>query len=320
MPLRRWPERRTRSLRVYRTAHPGTDDALTLRAQRAKKRSGDLLQQAKDIRDNRVPELERELAKKRYRLDAIVDDLANGKRNLNLINRALDTLPNDLSVILRGVEPKLRIILDGLDSIHRRIDDIDKRIALELMPKLDRLRAGTTSGLDNLTKIIEQARSDIRDASRLADRAEETADRVNRLHNQMELNLKGLEDRILLARHKSASIRVSLGTDRSGVCARTYEPQIKPSIFNNIIMNYAIKEEARDFSSSLEAPNGKAQSPLPPTRRHAHRMPDILRPPLQIFWSGSTRETRSHPRDVHRLQKFPKSQTGLRSAHWSPKA
>ena len=232
--------------RAYKTAYPGTDDALTVKAQKAKQRSEHLLQQAKDIRDNKVPELARELAKKRFRLDVIADDLANGKRNLDLINRALDGLPKDLSGILRGVEAKLRSILDGLEDIHRRIDDIDRRIAAELMPKLDRLRAGTTSGLENLTKIIDQARSDIRDASRLADRAEEIADKVNRLHNQMELNLKELKDRILLARQKSASIRVSLGPDRSGVCARSYEPQIQPSISNNIIMNYAIKDEARD--------------------------------------------------------------------------
>jgi laminin alpha 1/2 len=232
--------------RAYKEAYPGTDDALTIRARKAKQRSEELLEQAKDIRDNRVPELERELAKKRYRLDVITEDITNGKRNLDLINRALDMLPKDLSGVLRGVEAKLRNILEGLEDTHRRIDDIDRRIAAELMPKLDRLKAGTTSGIENLTKIIDQARNDIRDASRLADRAEEIAERVNRLHNQMELNLKELKDRILLARQKSASIRVSLGTDRSGVCMRSYEPNIQPSISNNIILNYAIKDEARD--------------------------------------------------------------------------
>ncbi|XP_054153012.1 laminin subunit alpha-2-like [Oppia nitens] len=232
--------------RAYKEAYPGTDEALTLKAKNAKLRSEELLQQAKEFRDNKVPELERELAKKKFKLDVIADDLANGKRNLDLINKALDTLPKDLSGILRGVEAKLRNILDGLEDIHRRIDDIDRRIAADLMPKLNRLRAGTTSGLDNLTKIIDEARNDIRDGSRLADRAEEIAERVNRLHNQMELNFKELKDRILLARQKAASIRVSLGTDRSGVCARSYEAQIEPSVSNNIILNYAIKDEARD--------------------------------------------------------------------------
>lgn len=232
--------------RAYKSAYPGTDDALTEKAKKAKQKSEQLLEQARDLRDRKVPELERELAKKRYALDGLAEEISAGRRNLDLINKALDALPKDLTGHLRGVDAKLRGILDGLENTNRRINEIDRRIALELMPKLDRLKAGTASGLENLTKVIEKARNDIRDAARLADKAEEIADRVNRQHNQLQLNLKDLKDKILLARQKAASIRVSLGSDRSGVCMRSYEPIIQPSVSNNIILNYAIKDEARD--------------------------------------------------------------------------
>jgi laminin alpha 1/2 len=233
--------------KAYKEAYLGTDDSLAIRTTKAKQRSEELLKVAKDIRDNSVPHLERELEKKRYRLDVIADNMTNGKINLELIKSALDMLPKDLSgVLLEGVNAKLRNISEGLKETHQRIDDIDGRIAAELMPKLNGLIAETTPEIENLTKIIDQTRNDIRNASTLADSAEKIAQRVNGFPNQIKVNIEELKNRILIARQKAASIRVSLGTDKSGVCLRSYEPNIQPSISNNIILNYAIKEEVRD--------------------------------------------------------------------------
>lgn len=90
------------------------------------------------------------------------------------------------------------------------------------------------------------ARSDIRAASRYASNAEEINERVARINNQLQLNLKELRDRILLARQKASSIKVSLGADSSGICIRSFQPEVEPSTTNSITLNYAIKDEARD--------------------------------------------------------------------------
>lgn len=232
--------------RAYSRAYPGTDDALTLQAKKAKERSYQLLEEARDLRDKKVPDLERDLAKKRYHLDTLSEDLLNSERNLDLINRALDGLPRGLGKTLKEADVYLRGLLEGLIDVHANIDYIDQRLQDELLPTLDRLRAGSASGLENLTKIIEKARSDIRAASRYASNAEEINDRINRLRGDMELDLKELKDRILLARQKASSIKVSLGADPTGVCVRSFRPEVEPSTTNSITLNYAIKDEARD--------------------------------------------------------------------------
>lgn len=232
--------------RAYRTAYPGTEDALTRQAALAKERSYKLLEEARNLRDKQVPELERNLAKKRYMLDTVSDSLVNSERNLDLINRALDGLPTNLGKNLKETDIYLRNILEGLVDVHSNIDFLDNRLKDELLPTLDRLRAGSASGLENLTRIIEKARADIRAGVRSASNAEETNERVVRVNEQIALNLKDLKDRILLARQKASSIKVSLGANADGNCVRSFRPDTEPSSTNSITLNYAIKDEAKD--------------------------------------------------------------------------
>lgn len=152
--------------RAYRQAYPGTDDALIKQAERAKERSYALLEEARHLRDKQVPDLERDLGKKRFFLDSLNEDISNSERNLELIRRALDSLPRNLGKNLKDSDAYLRLVLEGLSDSHTRIDYIDQRLRDELMPKLDRLNEGSQSGIENLTKIIEKARADIRSASR----------------------------------------------------------------------------------------------------------------------------------------------------------
>lgn len=49
-----------------------------------------------------------------------------------------------------------------------------------------------------------------------------------------------------MARQKASSIKVSLGTDPKSECVRSFKPEIEPSTTNTIVLNYAIKDEARD--------------------------------------------------------------------------
>ncbi|RWS26450.1 Laminin subunit alpha-2-like protein, partial [Leptotrombidium deliense] len=232
--------------RAYKEAYPRTEDALTKQALRAKLRSYELLEEAKRLRDIKVPELERFLLEKKILLDTIADDLASGERNLELINRALDMLPKGLTKTLKETDIFLRNILESLGDVHQTIDGIEYRIRTELLMKLERLKVGSTSGLENITRMIEKARSDIRDASRIAFNAEEISERVNRRQAQLELNLKELRDKIMLARQKASGIRVSLAADKEGVCIRSFRPEIEPSSTTDIVITYATKDEAKD--------------------------------------------------------------------------
>ncbi|PRD25784.1 UNVERIFIED_CONTAM: Lama1 [Trichonephila clavipes] len=108
--------------------------------------------------------------------------------------------------------------------------------------------------------MIQQARENTREASRLADSADAKARRVRKQHELTQLNLKELKDKILLARQKASSIKVGLTSDVNGQCVRSYNPTVEPSTTNNIILNYATKSNAKDsllffIGSSKEAPS-----------------------------------------------------------------
>ena len=79
-------------------------NALVKQAQMARQKSERLLEEARNLRDNSIPELDWDLAKKQYLLDNIADDIGNGRRNLELINRALASLPRDLTGTLKDAD------------------------------------------------------------------------------------------------------------------------------------------------------------------------------------------------------------------------
>lgn len=233
--------------RAYLMAYPGTDDALIKQAAEAKDKSYALLQEAKNLRINLLPELERDLGRKKYALDEVKDDLGNTHRNIDLINRVLDSLPTALSKSLRDSDTYLKQVLDGIADARIKIESIDNRIKGELGPKLNRLKEGSASGLENLTHVLDKSRSDIRSALRYAVNAEELNERITVLTKDVFINLKELKDRVLLSRQKASSIKVSLGTDYPRQeCIRSFKPEIEPSTTNTIVLNYAIKDEAKD--------------------------------------------------------------------------
>lgn len=233
--------------RAYLQAYPGTDDALTKQASQAKDKSLQLLDEAKNLRTSQLPALERDLVKHKFTLDTLGDELTDTHRNVDQINRLLDTLPTGFSKSLRESNTVLKSALDSIRDSSGHIDALDGRIRNELQGRLDRLNEGSASGLENLTRILDRAREDIRAGSRYASNAEEISERVTKTMKEVYVNLKQLKDRILLARHAASSIKVSLGTDYPKQdCIRSFVPDIEPSTTNTIVLNYAIKDEAKD--------------------------------------------------------------------------
>lgn len=233
--------------RAYLAAYPSNDDALIKKAAQARAKSFALLEEAKNLRHNSKPELERDLGRKKYALDELKEDLGNNYRNIESIKKVLDSLPTELNNSLRASDVHLRKILEELKDSISRIGFIDQRIKNDLEFKLDRLRQGSASGLDNLTRLLDKSRSEIKSSVRYAINANELSQRVSSLHKTLYINLKELKDRILLSRQKASSIKVSLGADfPKQDCIRSFTAQVEPSTTNTIVLNYAIKDEAKD--------------------------------------------------------------------------
>ncbi|GFU33502.1 laminin subunit alpha-1 [Nephila pilipes] len=239
-------EAETAAENAYRQAYPDVGDALTDRADRARAKSLELLAEAQKLNDEKIPELEQKMRQRKNDLDGLSEDLAFGKRSNDIINRELDALPKGVKALLEDAASIGRQAEGKAKDANARADILLQRLDDDLMPKFESIRAGTVGGLDNLTRIIQQARENTREASRLADSADAKAKRVRKQHDLTQLNLKELKDKILLARQKASSIKVGLTSDTSGNCVRSYNPTVEPSTTNNIILNYATKSNARD--------------------------------------------------------------------------
>ncbi|XP_035204465.1 laminin subunit alpha-1-like [Stegodyphus dumicola] len=239
-------EAETAAERAYRQAYPEVGDALTEQADKARAKSLQLLAEAQKLNDEKVPELEEKMQMRRNELEALSEDLAFGKRNNDLINRELDALPTGLKDLLEDTANTARIAEGQANGAKAKVDDTLQRLENDLIPKFESIRAGTVGGLENLTRIIQQAREDTRAATKLADNADASARRVRKQHELTKLNLKELKDKILLARQKASSIKVGLTSDSEGKCIRSYAAVTEPSTTNNIILNYATNSDQTD--------------------------------------------------------------------------
>jgi len=232
--------------KAYREAYSGVEDSLIKQALKAKERSYELLEIARELRDSKVTSLERTLAEKRYQLQALLEDLLNSERNLELINKALSGLPQDLQQTLKNVDVEISKILGSLGDTHSKIDRASKRIEAELALRVQRLQGGSASGIENLTRIIEKAREDIRTSSRFIANSKTIQSRIRQANEKIDYDLTDLKNRILLSRQKADSIRVSLGSSPYESCYHSYRPPIKPSAANTISLYYAIKDNVKD--------------------------------------------------------------------------
>ncbi|KAG8183116.1 hypothetical protein JTE90_024425 [Oedothorax gibbosus] len=231
---------------AYQQAYPDIGDALTERADRARAKSLALLAEAQKLNDEKVPELEEKMRQRKSDLDGLSEDLAFGKRSNDIINRELDALPKGIKRTLEEVADQSKLSEAKAKNANARADDLLQRLDNDLLPKYESIRAGTVGGLENLTRIIQQARDDTQEAVRLADSANAKAKRVRKQHELTQLNLKELKDKILLARQKASTIRVGLTSDVTGKCVRSYSPIVEPSTTNNIIINFATKSNEKD--------------------------------------------------------------------------
>lgn len=80
---------------------------------------------------------------------------------------------------------------------------------------------------DDIDKFIEQMRIDLGRAMRMATNAEESVRRFQDKDKVFNENLDALRRKILNARQKASSIRVSLNGVDNGVCHRTFRPLVR---------------------------------------------------------------------------------------------
>ncbi|KAG0419196.1 hypothetical protein HPB47_004290, partial [Ixodes persulcatus] len=190
--------------RAFDEAYPRNGESLRHKAAAARERSEDLLQQAKQLRDDDIPELQYSMRAKKNMLKALENDIGDGVRAVAAINRELDKLPHDLSGPLEEALQQARGAYGKQETANVRIDGVLGLLA-GMHAQIGTLQTGSAEGLDNLTRLIDDAQRGIKRADQLATRSEQSAARARKTHNQLQLNLEELRDKVLLARQRASS-------------------------------------------------------------------------------------------------------------------
>nr|XP_042897336.1 laminin subunit alpha-1 isoform X3 [Parasteatoda tepidariorum] len=231
--------------RTYNEADPNFKNSISSQATILHKRSGKLTNQA-SMRMIEVKNLTDDIKKFKARIKKISDDIMHIVTSLAEFKDDIDVLPRDIADQLRTAEDRHRNISDKMVLLHGKIDMLQEMLNVELYDRLNYLRVGSTAGLFNITKTIDIGKEITKAAIKKAGTAESRVDRVKSLNNQMQSSVRNLKNKILLARQKASNIRVSLSADSTGICVRSYRPDIEPTSTSSIVLHYAIKTDDKD--------------------------------------------------------------------------
>ncbi|XP_067120373.1 laminin subunit alpha lam-3-like [Centruroides vittatus] len=171
--------------------------------------------------------------------------LNDGIETINDINEQLQQFGKGIENVVKSTIIIQTAVSESIDKTKLKVNNITSKYP-EIYDKIKRLEGSTLLGMKNLTFQIDQSQENLEKASRKQHSSETLFKRLRYKHEEVSSKLKALKDNILLARQKASSIRISLTTDKSGICVRSFQPDIEPATTNHILINYSIKDDVRD--------------------------------------------------------------------------
>lgn len=210
--------------KAYKVAVPDFDESLADKARESKRKSLELLERAKKLRDQDVQRLSLELAKRKQIIDQLFIDVEELANELEQINAGLKQLADkNFLEQLQEIDAFLKNLLERIAKIHKRLQLLSDVIYNSLIPQYERLSAGSVSSLGNLSQVIDMTRKDLMAAIKYASSSKISLDKILKLEAKLDLDLDLLRRKIQLAHQEATSVHVSImpGAD-SGVCTRSY--------------------------------------------------------------------------------------------------
>lgn len=210
--------------KAYKVAVPDFDESLADKAREAKRKSLELLERARKLRDQDVQRLSLELAKRKQIIDLLFEDMKRLANELEQINAALKQLADkNFLAQLQELDVFLKGLLERIADIHKRLQLLSDLIYNNLLPQFERLSVGSQSSLGNLSQVIESARKDLQAAIKYSLSSKASLSKLLELEAKLDLDLDLLRRKIQLAHQEAASVHVSImPASDSQVCTRSY--------------------------------------------------------------------------------------------------
>lgn len=210
--------------KAYKEAVPDFDESLADKARESKRKSIELLERAKKLRDQDVQRLSLELAKRKQIIDQLFEDMKNLANELDQINAGLKQLADkNFFEKLQEIDAFLKGLLERIAEVHKRLQLLSDIIYNNLLPQFERLSAGSQPWIGNLSQVLDMTRKDLMAAIKYASNSKQSLDKLLKLEAKLDLDLDLLRRKIQLAHQEASSVHVSVmpGSD-SGVCTRSY--------------------------------------------------------------------------------------------------
>lgn len=210
--------------KAYKVAVPDFDESLADKARESKRKSLELLERAKKLRDQDVQRLSLELAKRKQIIDQLFEDMKNLANELAQINAGLKQLADkNFFEQLQEIGAFLKRLLERIAEIHKRLQLLGDIINNQLLPQFERLSAGSQSSLGNLSQVIDMTRKDLLAAIKYASNSKMSLEKILKLEAKLDLDLDLLRRKIQLAHQEATSVHVSImAGSESGLCTRSY--------------------------------------------------------------------------------------------------
>lgn len=210
--------------KAYKVAVPDFDESLADKARESKRKSLELLERAKKLRDQDVQRLSLELAKRKQQVDQLFETIKGLAGELDAINAGLKQLADkNLFDQLQEIDAFLKRLLERIADIHRRLQLLADIIYNNIIPQYERLSAGSQSSLGNLSQVIDTARKDLMAAIKFASNSKVSLEKLLKLEAKLDLDLDMLRRKIQLGHQEAVSVPISLAPSAdSGLCTRSY--------------------------------------------------------------------------------------------------
>ncbi|KAL7642435.1 UNVERIFIED_CONTAM: hypothetical protein RMT77_006996 [Armadillidium vulgare] len=234
------------AMQAYKKAYPGDPDDSLLR------RSKNSLNVSRDLK---------------LKGDQLQERLTHISKNLERQKNELlrtQIIISDSNVRLDGAEIKLnhQVPLDVSDGIKEALLKIGKTDGIidntsnsveELYYNLTKIKSYTKRISDLDASLLYDIRDKISSIEGTAIKGERLSINLKRQSSRIEVRGSNLKEKIEAIKRKieqtrqhASSIRVSLTTDKDGLCTRKYRPFLQPSTTNRLTLGYAINSNYRD--------------------------------------------------------------------------
>ncbi|XP_069690531.1 laminin subunit alpha-2 isoform X2 [Periplaneta americana] len=232
---------------AYKKVHPSIEqNSLVNRANSIETDSTRLLNHAEQ-KVKQVEELKKRLQEQKQEVENVRHSLSTAVKAENETARQLQKLHSEEAhlTIQKNASDKIQEVINTIDRIQMKADDIINSVKVNLRPYLEKLNSDfqVNTIINHITASQENIHHSETLLSQLSENAVERNRKFRHWNDTMTSRLQELRNKITQARHAANGIQLSITslTNVSSGCVRSFKPSsLEPSTTTSLVLDYAL--------------------------------------------------------------------------------